>query len=98
MSAVKPSSGLLAATLLLGACATPVALPPHVSTRSTEAGAYLDRIDLSYASPSPQDFARLKLCVAETISNDSVGLKDVLQDHLQPGAGAACVVFRIVGP
>lgn len=78
MSAAKPSSGLLAATLLLGACATPVALPPHVSTRSTEAGAYLDRIDLSYASPSPQDFARLKLCVAETISNDSVGLKDAV--------------------
>lgn len=78
MSAVKPSSGLLAATLLLGACATPVALPPHVSTRSTEAGAYLDRVDLSYASPSPQDFARLKLCVAETISNDSVGLKDAV--------------------
>lgn len=78
MSAAKPSSGLLAATLLLGACATPVALPPHVSTRSTEAGAYLDRVDLSYASPSPQDFARLKLCVAETISNDSVGLKDAV--------------------
>jgi hypothetical protein len=78
VSAAKPSSGLLAATLLLGACATPVALPPHVSTRSTEAGAYLDRIDLSYASPSPQDFARLKLCVAETISNDSVGLKDAV--------------------
>lgn len=78
MSAAKPSSGLLAATLLLGACATPVALPPHVSTRSTEAGAYLDRVDLSYASPSPPDFARLKLCVAETISNDSVGLKDAV--------------------
>lgn len=78
MSAAKPSSGLLAATLLLGACATPVPLPPHVSTRSTEAGAYLDRVDLSYASPSPQDFARLKLCVAETISNDSVGLKDAV--------------------
>lgn len=78
MSAAKPSSGLLAATLLLGACATPVPLPPHVSTRSTDAGAYLDRVDLSYASPSPQDFARLKLCVAETISNDSVGLKDAV--------------------
>ena len=78
MSAAKPSSGLLAATLLLGACATPVALPPHVSTRSTEAGAYLDRIDLSYPTSAPQDFARLKLCVAETISNDSVGLKDAV--------------------
>lgn len=78
MSAAERTSGLLAATLLLGACATPVALPPHVSTRSTEAGAYLDRVDLSYASPSPPDFARLKLCVAETISNDSVGLKDAV--------------------
>jgi hypothetical protein len=47
-------------------------LPANVTT----AGRYLDTVDLSYATPSTVPFSKLKLCVAEAVSNDAVTLRD----------------------
>ncbi|OQW68689.1 MAG: hypothetical protein BVN34_08405 [Proteobacteria bacterium ST_bin12] len=67
----------LAAMAGLTACATQAALPSNVFTRaSSDGGTYIDKVDFSYSANEAQDFSKLKLCVAENITNDPVTLQD----------------------
>ena len=60
------------------ACATTtVQLPSNASLISGAFNAsYIDKIDFSYEAQKSIEFSKLKLCIAENISNDDVTLTD----------------------
>lgn len=64
--------------LFVAGCVTqPVQLPSNVSVVNGSQGAsYVDKVDYSYRSQGKRDFAKLKLCVAENVSNNAVALRD----------------------
>lgn len=69
--------GTSLALLFAGCAAPPVQLPNNVAmVRGSHGEAYIDKVDFSYRSQSPGTFAKLKLCVAENVSNNAVGLRD----------------------
>lgn len=52
-------------------------LPSNVTVRSADSrNSYLDTIDFSYQPAAPVSFSKLKLCVAESLTNNSVALND----------------------
>jgi hypothetical protein len=76
----RPGQVALTAALIavvVGCAAPPVQLPSNVAvTRGAHGEAYIDKVDFSYRSQNQRDFAKLKLCVAENVSNNAVGLRD----------------------
>lgn len=60
------------------ACSSQVPLPSNVSVTPSGSmgGLYIDKIDFSYSTPNIQEFAKLKLCIAENITNNTVNLRD----------------------
>ena len=71
-------SAIILTAMALAGCAGPtVQLPSNVTlTHGSRDEAYIDRVDFSYRSPARHDFSKLKLCVAENVSNGSVSLRD----------------------
>lgn len=68
----------LAIALVAGltGCAT-VQMPSNVTTSPGNAsGDYINSVDFSYQSSTPVTFNKLKLCVAENVSNRAVQLTD----------------------
>lgn len=68
-----------AALLTFASCAVaPVQLPPNVSV--VQGGqynaSYIDKVDFTYKSAQSPDFGKLKLCIAESVTNDAVQLRD----------------------
>lgn len=76
----KRGWGLAAVALgMLGAgCATQVALPSHVAVTPVDSSnaSYVDRVDLSYVAAAPRPFSKVKLCLAENVSNNAVTIRD----------------------
>lgn len=65
------------AVVVAGCAAPPVQLPSNVGVVHGSRGeAYIEKIDFSYGTNGPRDFAKLKLCVAENISSNAVALRD----------------------
>lgn len=48
---------------------------------------YMDEVNFSYHKTEPVSFSELKLCVAESISNDAVTLKDSSNSFVGPFTG-----------
>lgn len=72
---------------MAGQCAKP-ALPDNVTIRDADKRqAYLDAIDFSYQAEHDIPFAAMKLCVAETISNNPVTLTDSAGSFVGPATG-----------
>ena len=64
-------------TVLLFGCASQVSLPSNVMTKHGAGGhVYIDRLDFSFEAKSQPSFSKLKLCVAENITNNDVSLND----------------------
>ena len=77
--------------LLVGSlvgCGT-VPMPSNVSTRpGNESGDYINTVDFSYHSATTKvSFNKLKLCVAENVSNRSVQLIDASRSFVGPATG-----------
>ena len=73
--------------LLLSSCASQVQLPNNVSIRETGSAAYIDKVRFTYQTGSNTDFSKLKLCIAENITNDSVIIKDSADSWVGPATG-----------
>lgn len=82
---MKSSLLALSAAVLLCGCST-VPMPANVSTgaRPGVNGTYVNAVDFSYAPAAPVDFPRLKLCVAENVSNSAITLTDSAGSHFTP--------------
>ena len=79
------------AVILLAAvsasCAA-VTMPSNVTTKPGNAsGDYINIIDFSYQSTTPVNFNKLKLCVAENVSNRAVQLQDSAGSFFGPASG-----------
>ncbi|AMP03756.1 hypothetical protein [Collimonas pratensis] len=62
---------------ILSGCASQVPLPSNVAvTQSGSNGSYIDKVDFSYDAQGTPDFSKLKLCVAENVTNNDVSLRD----------------------
>lgn len=74
----------LVTALGLAGCAA-VQVPPnmHVDARSDGAGV-VRSVDFSYSTTGAPDYGRLKLCVAENVSNDAVTLRGDAQTLATP--------------
>lgn len=71
----------------LAGCAT-VPMPSNVTTTPGNAsGDYINSIDFSYQSSTPASFNKLKLCVAESVSNRAVQLTDSSGSFVGPASG-----------
>lgn len=78
---------LMPAALLMG-CASQTPLPSNVTTRPAPYdNTYLATIDFSYRAANPPSFSRLKLCVAEHLSNSAVSLRDAAGSWVGPATG-----------
>jgi hypothetical protein len=62
---IRSFAALAVLLVPIGATAA-VKLPPN----ATAAGRYLDTVDFSYPTSAAVPFAKLKLCIAESVSND----------------------------
>lgn len=51
-------------------------LPDNVSTTESGRAIYIDSIDFSYQASQSHEFSKLKLCVAENVTNHVVTLQD----------------------
>lgn len=72
-------------TVVLGAAND---LPSNVTTTAVSKRAvYIDTIDFSYQTLQPTEFSKLKLCVAENISNNAVSLQDSAGSFVGPATG-----------
>lgn len=71
----------------LAGCAT-VPMPSNVTTMPGNAsGSYINSIDFSYQSNAPEGFNKLKLCVAENVSNRAIQLTDSSGSFFGPATG-----------
>lgn len=71
----------------LAGCAT-VPMPSNVTTTPGNAsGDYINSVDFSYQSSVPAAFNKLKLCVAENVSNRAVQLADSSGSFVGPATG-----------
>lgn len=84
---------MLISTLVLltlpavGQCAKPV-LPDNVTLRDADKRqSYLDAIDFSYQAEHDLQFAAMKLCIAENISNNPVTIMDSAGSFVGPATG-----------
>lgn len=84
------SVGRILGILLVGGltgCAT-IPMPSNVTTMPGNAsGDYISSIDFSYQSSLPASFNKLKLCVAENVSNRAVQLTDSAGSFVGPATG-----------
>ena len=87
MKLLKKSVLVLLVGSLVG-CGT-VPMPSNVSTRpGNESGDYINAVDFSYQSAATKvNFNKLKLCVAENVSNNSVQLRDASRSFVGPATG-----------
>lgn len=68
-------TSIIIAAIAFSGCAA-VKLPQNASVLESGGGTILNRIDLSYATSTTKDFSKVKLCVAENVSNPDVVLQD----------------------
>lgn len=80
-----------ALTLLVGSLAgcAAVPMPSNVSTRpGNESGDYINTVDFSYhPATMAVNFNKLKLCIAENVSNGAVQLRDASSSFVGPATG-----------
>lgn len=67
-------------------CAS-VPMPSNVTTTSIESNNYIDTVDFSYQSSQTKTFSKLKLCIAENVSNGAVSLQDSSGSFVGPATG-----------
>lgn len=69
-------------------CCAAVPMPSNVTTTPGDAGGdYIKSIDFSYQSNPAASFEKLKLCVAENVSNRAVQLADSSGSLVDPVSG-----------
>ncbi len=86
MKIVGKAAAILLVTSLAG-CAT-VPMPSNVTTMPGNAsGSYINSMDFSYQSNAPVGFNKLKLCVAENVSNRAIQLTDSSGSFFGPATG-----------
>lgn len=86
MNVAGKAVAILLVTGLAG-CAT-VPMPSNVTTKPRSTGGdYINSIDFSYQSDAPASFNKLKLCVAENVSNGAVQLTDSSGSFVGPATG-----------
>ncbi len=77
----------ISSVAVLAGCAT-VPMPSNVTTSPGNAsGDYINSIDFTYQSSVPANFSKLKLCVAESVSNRAVQLTDSSGSFVGPATG-----------
>ncbi|MFT3755079.1 MAG: hypothetical protein QM769_03900 [Pseudoxanthomonas sp.] len=79
-------------TVLLMALLMPVTgfcakwqVPSNVAT--TADGKYMESVDFSYHTDQPGNFSKLKMCIAENITNGAVSLQDSAGSFVGPATG-----------
>lgn len=86
MNFVEKVAAIFLVTSLAG-CAT-VPMPSNVTTmQGNPSGDYINSVDFSYQSNAPASFNKLKLCVAENVSNRAVQLIDSSGSFVGPASG-----------
>ena len=60
-------------------------VPSNVATRDD--GKYMESVDFTYQASQPTEFAKLKMCIAENISNNAVSLQDSAGSFVGPATG-----------
>jgi hypothetical protein len=60
-------------------------VPSNVAT--TANGKHMESVDFSYSGDQPKDFKKLKMCIAENITNDAVSLQDSAGSFVGPATG-----------
>ena len=85
---MKTHTIFLSAFVLI-ACGSQVPLPDNVSTIQSGPSQYeyIDEIDTSKLSADSVDFSLVKLCVAETVTNEDVVVKDASGSWVGPYTG-----------
>lgn len=79
---------LIAAISSVAGCASQVQLPSNVSiTPGSNSGLYMDKVDFSFNAMKPVPFDKIKLCVAENISNNAVSLNDTAGSFVGAATG-----------
>ena len=68
----------IAGLFLAGSASAKDELPSNVTTKlyGNTKNRVIDKIDYSFSTAKPVDFARIKLCIAESVTNDEVRLAD----------------------
>ena len=82
-------TAIVVAVLFLAGCQTTVELPSNVTTvaGTSGQGTYVDKADFSFDASSGVAFAALKLCIAETVQNQAVQLRDGAGSFVGPATG-----------
>lgn len=89
MSMRKTFAAIVSLAVLSAGCQTTVELPPNVVKTAATSGqpTYIDRVDFSYKPPRQPTFSKVKLCVAENVTNQPVQLRDAAGSFVGPATG-----------
>jgi len=83
-------ASILTLVVLASGCqTTSVELPSNVFKTAAAAGqpAYIEKIDFTYKPQTPPSFSKVKLCVAENVTNQAVQLRDAAGSFVGQATG-----------